>query len=138
MLLPLFLPCSYLRTCDSRTLSSPHFAGMLRPFFAGASHIMLCLTTALPLRSPPHLPSLHPVLALFASSPAVLSPHLAGMLRPSLLSFFADASDFTRRLTSVCANAKFSHPGAGPGEVAAALQGNAPGLGSTVAAIKKQ
>lgn len=60
------------------------------------------------------------------------------MLRPSLLAFFADASDFTRRLTSVCANAKFSHPGAGPGEVAAALQGNAPGLGSTVAAIKKQ
>lgn len=35
-------------------------------------------------------------------------------LKPSMLSFYASASDFTRRLTSVRANGKFSSPEAGP------------------------
>eukprot|EP00798_Chlamydomonas_sp_ICE-L_P015606 gene15606-21711_t len=35
-------------------------------------------------------------------------------MRPILVSFFADATDFTRRLTSVKANGKFSSPDAGP------------------------
>ncbi|GAX76619.1 hypothetical protein CEUSTIGMA_g4065.t1 [Chlamydomonas eustigma] len=40
----------------------------------------------------------------------------SGPFRPLLLDFFANASDFTRRLTSVRANGKFSHPDAGPGD----------------------
>ena len=57
-----------------------------------------------------------------------------GPLRPVLLEFYAAASDFTRRLTDVRANAKFSRPGATPedywsgaperlGEVVADLKG---------------
>ena len=38
----------------------------------------------------------------------------AGPLRPAMLGFYAAASDFTRRLTSVRANSKFSSPSAGP------------------------
>ena len=37
-----------------------------------------------------------------------------GPLRPVLLEFYAAASDFTRRLTDVRANSKFSRPGATP------------------------
>lgn len=36
-----------------------------------------------------------------------------GVLRPAMLGFYAAASDFTRRLTSVRANAKFAAPDAG-------------------------
>ncbi len=36
-----------------------------------------------------------------------------GPLRGAMLGFYAGASDFTRRLTSVKANAKFSSPDAG-------------------------
>lgn len=39
-----------------------------------------------------------------------------GLLRGAMLTFFASASDFTRRLTSVEANAKFSRLDAGPEE----------------------
>jgi hypothetical protein len=39
----------------------------------------------------------------------------AGPLRPSVLRFYARASDHTRRLIGVQANAKFAGPGAGPG-----------------------
>lgn len=41
---------------------------------------------------------------------------LQGILRGAMLTFFASASDFTRRLTSVEANAKFSRLDAGPEE----------------------
>jgi raffinose synthase len=41
---------------------------------------------------------------------------LQGLLRGAMLTFFASASDFTRRLTSVEANAKFSRLDAGPEE----------------------
>eukprot|EP00200_Dunaliella_tertiolecta_P005843 CAMPEP_0202343484 /NCGR_PEP_ID=MMETSP1126-20121109/3581_1 /ASSEMBLY_ACC=CAM_ASM_000457 /TAXON_ID=3047 /ORGANISM="Dunaliella tertiolecta, Strain CCMP1320" /LENGTH=1166 /DNA_ID=CAMNT_0048934551 /DNA_START=372 /DNA_END=3872 /DNA_ORIENTATION=- len=40
-----------------------------------------------------------------------------GILRPTMLSFFAEVSDFTRRLTSVRANSKFCSPSAGPDAV---------------------
>lgn len=36
------------------------------------------------------------------------------VLKPAMLSFYAAASDFTRRLTSVRANGKFAGPDAGP------------------------
>lgn len=42
--------------------------------------------------------------------------YLQGVLRGAMLTFFASASDFTRRLTSVEANAKFSRLDAGPEE----------------------
>jgi hypothetical protein len=38
---------------------------------------------------------------------------LQGVLRGAMLTFFASASDFTRRLTSVEANAKFARLNAG-------------------------
>jgi hypothetical protein len=38
---------------------------------------------------------------------------LQGVLRGAMLTFFASASDFTRRLTSVEANAKFARLDAG-------------------------
>jgi raffinose synthase len=38
------------------------------------------------------------------------------VLRGAMLSFYASASDFTRRLTSVAANGKFSRLDAGPEE----------------------
>ena len=44
------------------------------------------------------------------------SPTRAGPLRGAMLGFYAAASDFTRRLTSVRANAKFSSPEAGADE----------------------
>ena len=43
-----------------------------------------------------------------------LQPTLSGVLRPAMMAFYANASDFTRRLTSVKANGKFSSPNAGP------------------------
>lgn len=40
-------------------------------------------------------------------------PAAQGPLRPAMLGFYSAASDFTRRLVSVRANAKFSSPDAG-------------------------
>lgn len=39
------------------------------------------------------------------------------MCREMLLEFYAASGDFTRRLTSVKANSKFSHPTAGPDDM---------------------
>ena len=36
------------------------------------------------------------------------------IFRPLMLEFFAASGDFTRRLTSIKANSKFSNPNAGP------------------------
>ncbi|EFJ39616.1 hypothetical protein VOLCADRAFT_100756, partial [Volvox carteri f. nagariensis] len=58
-----------------------------------------------------------------------------GFLRPAMLSFYATASDFTRRLTSVRANGKFSHPDAGPDTDWA---GSQEALGTVVAHIKRK
>ncbi|MEW5300241.1 MAG: hypothetical protein WDW36_003183 [Sanguina aurantia] len=58
-----------------------------------------------------------------------------GFLRPAMLSFFAAASDFTRRLTSVRANSKFSSPDAGPDEE---WGGKEERLGDVVAQLKAQ
>lgn len=52
-----------------------------------------------------------------------------------MLTFFASASDFTRRLTSVEANAKFSRLDAGPEEDWEAVPAN---FGDVVLNIKKQ
>ena len=62
-------------------------------------------------------------------------PPPSGPLRPLLLSFFANASDFTRRLTSVRANGKFSHPDAGPDDE---YLGQEEQLSSVVSAIKQR
>ncbi|GFR50303.1 hypothetical protein Agub_g12493, partial [Astrephomene gubernaculifera] len=58
-----------------------------------------------------------------------------GILRPAMLSFYANASDFTRRLTSVRANGKFSSPDAGP---EADWVGVPEALGTVVAHIKRK
>ncbi|GLC45302.1 hypothetical protein PLESTB_000307100 [Pleodorina starrii] len=58
-----------------------------------------------------------------------------GFLRPAMLSFYATASDFTRRLTSVRANGKFSHPDAGPDTDWAGVP---EALGTVVAHIKRK
>ncbi|KXZ42609.1 hypothetical protein GPECTOR_130g570 [Gonium pectorale] len=58
-----------------------------------------------------------------------------GFLRPAMLSFFATASDFTRRLTSVRANGKFSSPDAGP---ETDWVGVPEALGTVVAHIKRK
>ncbi|GIM11600.1 hypothetical protein Vretimale_15098 [Volvox reticuliferus] len=58
-----------------------------------------------------------------------------GILRPAMLSFYATASDFTRRLTSVRANGKFSHPDAGPDVDWAGVP---EALGTVVAHIKRK
>jgi raffinose synthase len=50
-----------------------------------------------------------------------------------MLAFYANASDFTRRLTSVRANGKFSHPDAGPEEE---WSGREERLGDVVASLK--
>jgi raffinose synthase len=57
------------------------------------------------------------------------------MLKPAMLSFYATASDFTRRLTSVRANGKFSHPDAGPDTDWAGVP---EALGTVVAHIKRK
>ena len=56
-----------------------------------------------------------------------------GPLRPALLEFYAAASDFTRRLTDVRANAKFSRPGATPEDY---WSGAPERLGDVVADLK--
>ncbi|KAJ9514794.1 hypothetical protein QJQ45_028464, partial [Haematococcus lacustris] len=56
-----------------------------------------------------------------------------GVLRPAMLGFYAGASDFTRRLISVRANAKFSSPDAGPDQPWAGVPEQ---LGKVVQAIK--
>lgn len=43
----------------------------------------------------------------------LLSPFFSGPLRNLMVGFFAAAGDFSRRLTDVKANGKFSHPSAG-------------------------
>ncbi|KAG2451611.1 hypothetical protein HYH02_003392 [Chlamydomonas schloesseri] len=58
-----------------------------------------------------------------------------GMLKPAMLSFYATASDFTRRLTSVRANGKFSHPDAGSDTDWAGVP---EALGTVVAHIKRK
>ncbi|KAG2488978.1 hypothetical protein HYH03_012419 [Edaphochlamys debaryana] len=58
-----------------------------------------------------------------------------GFLRPAMLSFFATASDFTRRLVSVRANGKFSGPEAGPDTD---WSGVPEALGTVVAHIKRK
>ena len=58
-----------------------------------------------------------------------------GFLRPAMLSFYATASDFTRRLTSVRANGKFSSPDAGP---ETDWVGVPEALGTVVAHIKRK
>jgi len=58
-----------------------------------------------------------------------------GPLRPLMLAFFANASDFTRRLVSVKANGKFCHPDAGPDDE---WGGRPEALGDVVAALKAQ
>ncbi|KAG1653556.1 hypothetical protein FOA52_004063 [Chlamydomonas sp. UWO 241] len=59
---------------------------------------------------------------------------LPGPLRGgALLAFFANASDFTRRLTSVKANGKFCHPDAGPDDEWTGVHER---LGDVVASLK--
>lgn len=58
-----------------------------------------------------------------------------GPLRPSLLRFFANTSDHTRRLTAIEANAKFATPDTGPGAPLSAPGGD---LRSVVTAIKSR
>lgn len=53
---------------------------------------------------------------------------LQGVLRGAMLTFFASASDFTRRLTSVEANAKFARLDAGPEEDWEAMQADFRGV----------
>ena len=55
-------------------------------------------------------------------------------LGPRLLAWYAATSDHVRRLAAVCANAKFAHPGAGPGEAMA--PGPPGGLKSVVTALR--
>ncbi|KAL4457682.1 hypothetical protein ABPG75_012547 [Micractinium tetrahymenae] len=55
------------------------------------------------------------------------------VVRPALLSFYAAASDHTRRLVSVRANTKFSSPSAGPQH---ALNSEGEDLAGVVAALK--
>ncbi|KAL4442956.1 hypothetical protein ABPG77_008447 [Micractinium sp. CCAP 211/92] len=55
------------------------------------------------------------------------------LVRPALLSFYASASDHTRRLVSVQANAKFGSPSAGPEH---ALNSEGGDLAGVVAALK--
>jgi raffinose synthase len=59
----------------------------------------------------------------------------AGFLRQPLLAFYSTASDFTRRLVSVRANAKFSDLGAGPDIDWEAKPAK---LGDVVAHLKKE
>lgn len=55
------------------------------------------------------------------------------LVRPALLSFYASASDHTRRLVSVRANAKFGSPSAGPEHALSSAGGD---LASVVTALK--
>eukprot|EP00798_Chlamydomonas_sp_ICE-L_P012937 gene12937-5975_t len=58
-----------------------------------------------------------------------------GPIRDFLVDFYSTSSDFTRRLSSVKANSKFSTPEAGPEAAKSGLQED---LGSVVAALKKR
>ena len=59
----------------------------------------------------------------------------AGAMRPSLLRFYAHATEHTRRLSSIEANAKFSNPDAGP-EIPLSIGGG--DLVTVVQAIKSE
>jgi len=68
------------------------------------------------------------------SWPVRLFTYLAtGPFREMLLEFYAASGDFTRRLTSVKANGKFSHPDAGPDDYYSGAEEN---LASVVDSLK--
>jgi hypothetical protein len=110
---------------------------------AAAAAASACLhpCTSPPLRLPPHplplpllththspRPPTHPPLLTHPCS-------LQGPLRGAMLSFYAGASDFTRRLVSPKANSKFCSPDAGPEDEGS---GKEEDLAAVVRAVKER
>ncbi|KAL4419946.1 hypothetical protein ABPG75_007044 [Micractinium tetrahymenae] len=61
-----------------------------------------------------------------------------GLLRPTLLRFYAHATEHTRRLAGIRANAKFSGPGVGPDSGDLNSSAPEPSLGGVIAHLKER